>query len=228
MKRRRTCGNEQGSFTVEAVIIMSAVFFAVFLLCFSFMLMYQRVLLTKAAHEIAEQAANEWTRGSSPYYRIFEITSKGRVVEKTIEGALEAEKLREAFAQGDQVRDAVEKKLTVMLKNTFPQLLRWIKEPQKTTVKISFENGLIVQKVLVEITQEMKIPFGQLKKVFDGKAEAVLQAQSTAVITDPAEMIRNADLVVEYASKVNQKLDYGKLLKKVRLAAPQAQEAKGD
>lgn len=226
MKRRRTCGNEQGSFTVEAVIIMSAVFFAVFLLCFSFMLMYQRVLLTKAAHEIAEQAANEWTRGSSPYDRIYEINSKGRFVEKTIEGAFDAEKLRESFGQDEKVSDAVEKKLAVMLKKTFPQLLRWIKEPQKTTVKISYENGLIMQKVLVEITQEIKIPFGQLKKVFDGKAEAVLQAQSTAVITDPAETIRNADLLVEYVTRVNNKLDYAKLLEKITKAAPQ--EAKGN
>jgi hypothetical protein len=226
MKRRHTCRNEQGSYTVEAVIIMSIVFFAVFLLCFSFMLMYHRVLLTKAAHEIAEQAANEWTRGSSPYYRIFEINSNGRFVEKTIEGALDAEKLRESFRHEEKITNAVEEKLALMLKKTFPKLLRWIKEPQKTTVKISFENGLIMQKVFVEITQEMKIPFGQLKKVFDGKAEAVLQAQSTAVITDPAETIRNADLVMEYATKVNEKLDFAKLVEKVTKAAPQA--AKGN
>lgn len=69
MKFQRMGVNQQGSFTVEAVLLMSAVLFALFLLCFSFMLMYHRVLLTKAAAEIAELAANDWTRENNPYYR---------------------------------------------------------------------------------------------------------------------------------------------------------------
>ncbi len=225
MKERGFCENEQGSYTIEAILIMSAVFLSLFLLCFSFMLMYHRVLLTKAATEIAETAANDWTRETSPYYRIFELNSGGQTVEKTVTGSFDEEKLQQVFHDGTvdkkNTAGAVCKKLNTVLKNTFPQLLRCIKEPEKTTVKVAYENGFIIRKIKVEITQEIKIPFGQLKQFFDGKAEAVLQAQSTAVITEPAEMIRNVDLALEYAGKVKDKIDLDKLLGKVKKAAPQ-------
>lgn len=225
MKESGFCEKEQGSYTIEAVLIMSAVFLTLFLLCFSFMLMYHRVLLTKAATEIAETAANDWTKETSPYYRIFELNSGGKTVEKTVTGSFDEEKLQQVFQDGTDDRkktaDAVSKKLNTVLKNTFPQLLRCIKEPAKTTVKVTYENGFIIRKIKVEITQEIKIPFGQLKQFFDGKAEAVLQAQSTAVVTDPADMIRNVDLALEYASKVKEKIDLDKLLGKVKKAAPQ-------
>lgn len=224
MKGSTIFKEEDGSYTIEAVLLMSTVFFTLFLLCFSFMLMYQRVLLTQAATEIAEAAANDWIREASPYYRIFEINSGGKTVEKTVLGSFDEQKLQQIFDEGACAgkisAGAVEKKLAVVLKNTFPQLVPCIRQPEKTTVKVSYENGLMSRQIQVDITQEIKIPFGQLKQFFDGKAEAVLQAQSTAVITDPAETIRNIDLALEYASKVKEKINLDKLLDKVTKAAP--------
>ena len=219
MKFQRMGVNQQGSFAVEAVLLMSAVLIALFLLCFSFMLMYHRVLLTKAAAEIAELAANDWTRENNPYYRVFEIIGGEKAVEKTIAGAIDQKKLQGAFPEAQITPVGVEQMLAVVLKNTFPQLVRWLREPEKTTVKVSYQGGLILRKIQVEITQEVRIPFGRWKKLFDGKATATLYAESSAVITEPAEMIRNVDLAIEYASKAKEKFDFSALMGKVQKAA---------
>lgn len=56
--------NEQGSYTVEAALIMSLLFVLLFLLCFSFMLMYKQVFLTKTAAVLARQYQMGQTGGA--------------------------------------------------------------------------------------------------------------------------------------------------------------------
>jgi hypothetical protein len=218
MEVRKKIANSQGSFTIEAVLIMSAVFVAVFLLCFSFMLMYHQVLLTQAASAIAQEAAYNWTRGNTPYYRVFELATGSQSLKETITGSPDEQKIKAVFT--DSEKTMVEKKLATIQKDTFVQLFRSIKKPEKTMVEVSYQNGLILREIQIQITQEMGIPLGQLKKFFTGKETVILQAKSSAVVTDPAEMIRDLDLALEYATKVDQKLDFNRFLDKVTGAAP--------
>lgn len=218
MEVRKIIATLRGSFTIEAVLIMSAVLVAVFLLCFSFMLMYHQVLLTQAASAIAQEAAHNWTRGNTPYYRVFELAAGSQSLTETITGSLDEQKIRAVFPASEKT--LVEKKLAAIQKNTFAQLFRSIKKPDKTTVEVSYQNGLILREIQIQITQEMTIPLGHLKKFFTGKKTVVLQTKSSAVVTDPAEMIRDLDLALEYATKVNEKLDFNRLLCKVTGAAP--------
>jgi hypothetical protein len=96
------------------------------------------------------------------------------------------------------------------------QLYKTIKKPKRTTVEVQYNSGLIAPEIKVVIIQEVAIPFGQLKKFFSGKDTVILMAEEKVIITEPAEFIRNADLLVECAERVGQKVSFSDLFAKIK------------
>jgi len=158
--------NSKGSFTIEAILIMSTLLVIIFLLCFSFMLMYHRVLIQQTASTLAREAALVWQQ--------------------------EEQKLEPQ------------------------QLAKIITLPEGATVKIQYERGLITQEIQVGITQEVEIPFGLLKGFFTGQNFVLLTAEEKVLLTEPADFIRNTDLVMECVERVGQKVDLNEFFSKIK------------
>lgn len=159
--------NKQGSYTVEAILIMSTLLVVLFLLCFSFMLMYNQVLLTKSAASLAQQLSLEFQGGPGVERYLSQVDKK-------------------------------------------------IQKPENIAVEVEYNSGLITQEIKVILSQEIVVPFGQLKRFFSGKDTVVLTAEERIIVTDPAEFIRNTDLVLECANRVGQKIDFSELYTKIK------------
>lgn len=203
--------NKRGSFTIEAIIIMSTIIFVLFLLCFSFMLMYQKMLITKTASFVAQEAADSWSQGNGLYYRISDGSASSS---KLIKGSVTAEKINEILPNKE--KNCNTGKVERTQENAFTQLFKRMGKVEETNVEIAYNNGFILREVKVHITQEIKIPLGHLKKFFDGKSTVTLEAESIAIVTDPAEYIRDVDLAMECAVKIKEKVDFDQLLNKVK------------
>ncbi|MDD2211914.1 MAG: hypothetical protein PHC81_04110 [Clostridia bacterium] len=174
---RKTLSKEQGSYTIEAILMMSTLLVILFLLCFSFMLMYQRVLLTKTASSLAQRAAKEWHQQQGLAHHVTELAPDSKTRVQTVEG--------EALTQLDKT----------------------IKKPERTTVEVQYHRGLITQEITVAIAQEVAVPLGQLKRFFMGKNTVTLTVEERVIIAEPAEFIRNTDLLVECAERVGKKVN---------------------
>lgn len=178
------------------------------------MLMYQKVLLTKTASFVAQEAADTWLQGNGLYERIFARSASSS---KAIKGSVNTKKINEILSI-DEKGGSMEK-IKKAQKDVFSQLFKRLGKVEETNVEITYDNGLILQEIKVHITQEIKIPLGHLKKFFAGKGTFTLEAESKAVITDPAEYIRNVDLLMECTTKIKGKVDFDQLLNKVKGAA---------
>jgi len=113
-------------------------------------------------------------------------------------------------------KSRIKGKLEEAQRKAFSQLFKSIREPKKTIVVIEYDNGIILQRIKVKISQEINIPLGNIKKYFDGKKTVTLRAESTAIVADPAEYIRDVDLALEYATKAKEKVDVNEILEKVK------------
>ncbi|MGI6588685.1 MAG: hypothetical protein ACOX2N_07960 [Peptococcia bacterium] len=195
----------KGSYTIEAILILSTLLIILFLLCFSFMMMYHRVLLTKTASFVAQQAAKEWHREQGLYHRVMELAQGSKTFVQTVEGDLTVSvgKRETGMVSGQGVAG----KCQAIQKEVLVQLYKTIKKPKRTTVEVQYNSGLIAPEVKVVIIQEVAVPFGQLKKFFSGKDTVILMAEEKVIITEPAEFIRNADLLVECAERAGHKVN---------------------
>jgi len=205
---------KKGSYTIEAIFILSTLFVIVFLLCFSFMLMYHRVLLTKTASLLVQQAAKEWHIDEELYHHVTEYVDGSKTIVETIEGDLIAE-----IAQVSTVTDppkGVTQKCKAVQKAVMAQLAKSIKKPESTTVEVGYKSGLLAQEITVCIKQEMAVPLGQLKRFFSGKDTVLLMAEETVIITEPAEFIRNVDLLFECKDRLGDRLSLNELLGKLK------------
>ncbi len=199
----------KGSYTIEDILIMSILLLILFLLCFSFMLMYHRVLLTKTASFVAQQAVKEWHHEQGLYHRVTELAQGTKTFVQTVEGDLAAS--MEPREVGVVSGAGIAGKCQVIQKEVWAQLYKTIKKPQQTTVEVQYQSGLITQEIKVVIKQEVAVPFGQLKKFFFGKDTVELVAEEKAILAEPAEFIRNADLLIEWAERAGHKVNWSDL-----------------
>lgn len=205
----------KGSYTIEAILIMSTLLFVLFLLCFSFMLMYHQVLLTKTASFLAQQAAKEWHQNQGLYHHVTELAQGSKTIVHTVEGDLAAS-IGQQRGAATTSAEGVVGKCQVIQKEALAQLYKTIKKPERTTVEVQYNSGLMTQEIKVMLTQEVAVPLGQLKKFFAGKDTVMLTAEEKVMITEPTEFIRNADLLVECAERIGEKVDLSALLAKIK------------
>lgn len=192
-----------GSFTLEAVIVMTTIIFILFAVLYAFMLMYQNVIVTYAASYAAQQGAVTWVNSgldintgegnynSEPYYRIAELAGGGS-----------------SGAKKTKIKSCAENKLKM-----------GILPVKDNTVNVEFKNYLIQRQVQVEIKQTVPIPFGGIAKFFNGGNDFTIKTKSVAIVPEPAEYIRNVDYAIETATSltkwINEKLHISDAFSKI-------------
>jgi len=206
--------DKKGSYTIEAIFILSTLLVIVFLLCFSFMLMYHRVLLNKTASLLAQQAAKEWHYGEELYHHVTELAHGSKTIVQTVEGDLTAEIVQMSAVTNPP--KGVTQKCKAVQKAVLMQLAKTIKKPESTTVEVRYNSGLITQEITVCIRQEMAVPFGQLKRFFSGQDTILLSVEEKVIVTEPAEFIRNVDLLLECKERIGDKVNLNELLGKFK------------
>lgn len=218
----------KGSLTVETTLIISVVIFLLFVLIFSFMIMYQKAVLEKTASMVAQQGAEIWVDShkqinngywdldkdkDSIYYRLFDDSLfTGKKYSITINNSAQ---LGELLFEGKEIEDIQEQKFTKMKRLIFSELNKGILKPSRTIVEISFIN-VQERKIEVSLTQDIKIPLGFLVKLIDKKGSLELNCKGAAVVTEPAESIRNIDFAIEYARKVRETIDINAFIEKLK------------
>ena len=196
--------SDRGSYTVEAALLFSALILVLSCLVLSFMLMYHKVLLAKTASAVAQKAAGMWTQGDNLYQHVFEDPRGEKTYSETVKGAVDLEEKRSQIKFELESGDLVlqQKRFKTLQLAVYRELSRIVRKPEITTVTVDYKNYLLSREIAVTITQEMKIPFGSIKCLFDGKDTLTLVGTAAAAVTQPAEFVRNVDLFLEYAGKI--------------------------
>lgn len=203
-------------------MVFTVVILAILALIFMFAYMLQKVSLMRVTAFAAQQGAEIWTDSrkdidnvaidvsterDSLYYRVNdnslldEITiewSSGEIKEKSDFGCLPEKKM-------NRVKDYIFKSLKASLL-----------KPRNTNVNISYKNNLLRGQIVVEITQEISIPLGNIKAFFSGKDTVVLKSRSASVVVEPVEYIRNIDLAVELSKKIGESISLKDIISKIK------------
>lgn len=189
---------QKGSYTLEAVIVMSTVIFIIFTIISAFLLLYQNAVMYYVATQAAQEGAVMWSDNAHDlegnvsskdqqglYYRVGELAGGQSVSDK------------ETY-----IRNWAEKKLKSMTPDT-------LIGNGAETVEVEFHNYVIQQVVEVRITKEIDIPFREIARYFGNDLDLHISAR--AAVAEPAEFIRNVDYGLELAgevwSMISDKLD---------------------
>ena len=178
---------QKGSYTLEAVIVMSTIIFIIFSVISAFLLIYQNAVTYYVAIQAAQEGAVLWTDPSHSldgtisdeskenglYYRVGEMFST--------QGGSAGEKI-------STIKGWAEKKLKEMTPDTMVG-------SGPSTVQVRFHNYVVYQELEVEITKEIDIPFKEIARYFSEDLD--LHVTARASIADSAEKIRNMDYAGE-------------------------------
>lgn len=162
-----------GSFTLEAVIVMSAILIILCAVFYAFMLLYQNVTIMNAASYAATEGAAEWAKDDRLYRHFLEFSS----------------------ANVSEKKEKVKKIANDRLKGG-------VLSSNNTKVEVEFKNSWGKRSIVVEISQEISVPFPMIAKFFNGGKALELKAQATADIAEPAEYIRNIDYGIEWVTVI--------------------------
>ncbi len=215
-------------------MVFSLILLTVLTLLFTFLYMQQKAYLVSAASFAAQQGAELWRDSrrsmedgminegeaeAAVSYRLFDnLLLSG----KTFEGSLEREKGTDGEAGPGYVlvMDTGEglpgKKAALIASALGRKIENSVLKPESTRVKLIYSNNGIRGRLTVEIIQEIKVPLGGMKKLFDGKATLSLAGSSSAAVTEPAEYIRNVDLAVELSRRFGEQLDLKGILESIK------------
>lgn len=180
---------KRGSYTVEAVIVMSTIIFIIFAIVSAFLLLYQNAVMYYVATQAAQEGAVMWTDTSHDldgnggggdsqglYYRIGELFGGGEVSGKT-----------------GKIKAWAEQSLREMTPNT-------LIGSGKETVEVTFQNYFVQRYIEVSITKEIDIPFKDIAKYFGQDLD--MHVKVRASVSEPAEYIRNIDYGIELSKSI--------------------------
>lgn len=167
----------KGSFTLEAVIVMSSILIILFAVLYAFMLLYQNAVIAYSASNAATEGAKAWVeeQNGDRYWRFKEfgtITSGAKI--SKIKSIAEECLKKGVIASGGN------------------------------TVDVKFENSFGMRKITVEISQDIAIPFQEIAKFFNNGEALKLKAKASANVAEPTEYIRNIDYGIEWVSTISK------------------------
>ncbi len=187
----------KSSFTLEAVIVMSAILLILCAVLYAFMLLYQNIVTVYAANYAAQQGAVNWINSG-----IDMETGEGKYKEEIYYRIAEFAETKTVKNKKAKIEDMVKEKLK-----------SGILSPKKSDIKVEFKNYVVQRQVQVEITQELPIPFSGIIQFFGGGKPFEISTKAVAVVPEPAEYIRNIDYIGEIATSlldwVKEKLNLG-------------------
>lgn len=191
MKKKR------GSFTLEAVIVMSTIIFIIFAIVSAFLLLYQNAVMYYVATQAAQEGAVMWAdnahdldgnvRGQdnqSLYYRLADLVN--------------------------QENEAKEGVITSWIQQKMKKLVpRTLIGSGTESVDVQFHDYVVQRVVEVRITKEVKIPFKEIVQFFGKDLKMTVHAKAS--VSEPAEFIRNVDygyeIVTTVWKKISSKMD---------------------
>jgi hypothetical protein len=180
--------SKKGSYTLEAVIVMSTIIFIIFAIVSAFLLLYQNAVMYYVATQAAQEGAIMWvdtshnldgtSSGSDDqgyYWRIGELFGGGGSEEKKETIKSWAEKKMKELSPGTMIGNGAE------------------------TVQVTFNDYLVTRSLEVMITKEIDIPFKQIAQYFDADLDMTVTAKAN--IAEPAEGIRDIDYAMQLAKE---------------------------
>lgn len=220
--------SRRGSITVETTLMLSMVIMILVGLLFSFLVLYQKSLLIKTASMAAQQGAEIWVDSRKEigngewdsqekrdplYYRLFEDSLGTRkVCSFTLGDMTTPEQKTEEGISGEGLQ---EKKINRMKGLIKKELTKGILPSASTTVRVEFQN-IFQRRITVSLEQKIKIPLGFLAGFLGQEGSLVLSAKEAAIVSEPAENIRNIDLAIEYSKKMTEKMNFNGIWEKLK------------
>ena len=190
MKKKR------GSFTLEAVIVMSTIIFIIFAIVSAFLLLYQNAVMYYVATQAAQEGAVMWADTAHDldgnvsgkddqklYYRITELLGGNGT--KT-----------------GKIKSWAQQKMKKMVPRT-------LIGSGAESVEVEFHDYVVQRVVEVRITKDINIPFKEIVQYFGKDTKMTVHAKAS--VSEPAEFIRNVDygyeIVTALWKKVSSKMD---------------------
>lgn len=226
------CRNDRGSYTIEASMIFPLIVLTIVLLLFAFSYMQQKASLESLASFAAQQGAELWldSRRSMENGEVDETKSPDSLCYRVFDNLLLSKRTFEGYIE--EVKNAQGKPEFVLKMDTdsslpgrkaaqiggaiCKKLSGTAVRPNNTKVRITYSNNFFRGKLIVEITQEIKVPLGGIKQFFDGKDTLTLCAKSEAAVAEADEYIRNIDLAIELGKKLGRELNLEDMLNKIK------------
>jgi hypothetical protein len=195
--KARLKGNE-GSFTLEASLVMPIVLMVTIILMFFCMYIYQQSILQQVASAAVERSAYSWDNSnkesSDGAFQLGEYDSLyWRLTDDQMLGAMFG--LVGGAGNGETVS------LPGVVNSGSLPVMKLSKVSKLVTGdingKISYENKMLLRKVSAELHQLINLP--PLDQILVGGSELEVSAQS--FIVEPVEFIRTVDLMRYYSAK---------------------------
>lgn len=202
---KRLCQECEGSFTLEASLVMPVIFASLFLILFFCLYFYQQSILSHVAVLAAERSAYVWDNSHRGIRDgSFEIGERDSLYWRLTEDRM----LEAIFGLGGKV-DAAELQLPVEGNSkdslAITKLLRVGTEiPAEFEGSVEYRNQLLLRKVSVSLNRF--VPFPALERVIGSLNQSGI---SEAYIVEPVEWIRTVELARYYGGRFKERGDGG-------------------
>ncbi len=188
---RKRFKSQRGSYTLEAAIAFSVVFFVMLLLIYLSYVLYEQVRINAIALETAERGAI-----------VFPVEEKDMFIGRIGADAFRTNnvywRVIQNFNTGDSERKQKVKEYALMKLNANTANGSAYSED---AVQIQFENFIFYKKIIVNIEVEYEVPFGGIFKYFGIKSPYPIHGYAEAAVNEPAEFIRNIDLAADFVKQ---------------------------
>ena len=187
---RKKKGNNSGSITVEASIVIPIVILSITAFIFMGFLLYQRSLMQSAADRAAESGAASWKNPMAD-------TSTGKTAKVELESAGLYWRILDTGRNDklDKIKLYTE---TLLKKNN-------IICPENSLVKVDIIDYKVYRKLEVILENSYRMPIGGFLRIFGASDHFIIRVKSCAVIDDPTELIRNTDLLIDIEKELEDK-----------------------
>lgn len=180
---------ERGSITVEASIIIPLVVLSIAAAFYIGMLLYQKALLQSAAEEAAEAGAAVLVSGTAELgsYRSDRESDGFRLYRRLYDSDREA-----------GLRKIEEYAVSLASRN---ELIKHADITAEATVR----DHIVYRKLEVSLCKYCSIPMGKFMRIFGGSERVRISAKAAATVSEPAELIRNVDFIIDLEKKLEEK-----------------------
>lgn len=185
---RKPIGNrEAGYMTVEVTLVFTVVFFAILLILFVGIVLYQEVHLQSVAVGTSE-------RGSVIYASRVESMETG---EKTLEDFKNRDPYRYVPGFDTGTQRAFEEKLNAYVSASAGKNNVRSGGVDEAGVFAEVQDYFIVRRIKVNIKAEYPVPIDGITQMFGLEGAFDIDTASVSTVTDPVEFMRNTDLCVD-------------------------------
>jgi len=177
----------KGSITVEAALIVPLVLLSIAAVIYTGLLLYQRSLTQSAAAAAADAGASAWTAGTFSIGTSRPDTGKSELYRRIFDSGSER-RLREIEEYAAALSTANE-----------------IIAPADTAVEAVVKDYAVCRKLEVSISKSYEMPLGKVVRMFGGSDRIVINVKSAAVISEPVELIRNTDFIIDIEKQLENR-----------------------